>query len=202
MRKRPAQRRIHAAALRLFAERGTPQISISELAHEADLARGTIYNNISEPNELFENIAAELVEEMYNRITDALKSVEDPAERVSIAVRLFIRQAHEEPVWGRFLLRFAFSSSSLRGLLIGPPQDDLKRGLDNGRFGFRADQLASAAMYLSASTMSGMLLTREGTQTWREAGADVVEFLLRGFGLPTEEARRIASIEVPEIPRR
>ena len=87
LRKRPAQRRIHAAALRLFAERGTPQISISELAHEADLARGTIYNNISEPNELFENIAAELVEEMYNRITDALKSVEDPAERVSIAVR-------------------------------------------------------------------------------------------------------------------
>ena len=35
----PVQRRIHQAALRLFAEKGASQVNISDLAQEAGVAR-------------------------------------------------------------------------------------------------------------------------------------------------------------------
>ena len=55
----PAQQRIHAAALKLFAERGVTQVNVSDLAQAAGVARGTIYNNLSNPDGLFEEVAAD-----------------------------------------------------------------------------------------------------------------------------------------------
>jgi len=54
----PAQTRIHQAALRLFAEKGSNQITVSELAQAAGIARGTIYNNLESPDLLFQSVAA------------------------------------------------------------------------------------------------------------------------------------------------
>ena len=45
-----AQRRIYKAAVRLFAEKGATQLNVSDLAQEAGVARGTIYNNVAMRN--------------------------------------------------------------------------------------------------------------------------------------------------------
>ena len=52
-----AQRRIHDAAIRLFAEQGNHRVSVSDLAQAAGVARGTIYNNIETPEYLFEQVS-------------------------------------------------------------------------------------------------------------------------------------------------
>ena len=51
----PAQVRIHRAAMQLFAENGGRQVTVSELAAAAGIARGTIYNNFESPEQLFES---------------------------------------------------------------------------------------------------------------------------------------------------
>ena len=48
--------RIHQAALRLFAEHGGTTVAVSDVAREAGLSRGTIYNNLDDPAGLFSSV--------------------------------------------------------------------------------------------------------------------------------------------------
>ena len=121
----PALKRIHKAALHLFAEKGASQINVSELAHAAGVARGTIYNNLNSTDDLFEEIADQLEVEMLQRTAKSATEIDDPALRLSNGIRFFIRRTHEEPEWGRFFVRFAFTSQSLRNLWGQQPAEDL-----------------------------------------------------------------------------
>jgi AcrR family transcriptional regulator len=108
-----AQRRIHQAALRLFAEKGTSEGSVSDLAEAAGVARGTIYNNLDSTDHLFEQVASQLADEMNRRVVLSYADAEDSALRLAIGIRLYVRRAHEEPHWGRFLTHFSFRTESL-----------------------------------------------------------------------------------------
>ncbi|MGR3363345.1 MAG: TetR/AcrR family transcriptional regulator [Maritimibacter harenae] len=48
--------RIHEAAMRIFATEGGTTIAVSDLAREAGLSRGTIYNNVDDPAALFASV--------------------------------------------------------------------------------------------------------------------------------------------------
>ena len=95
-----AVHKIHDAATRLFSERGARDISVSDLAEAAGVARGTIYNNIADPEALFDQVASKLLHDMHVRVGDSMRQLKDPASRIATGIRLFIRHAHEEPAWG------------------------------------------------------------------------------------------------------
>lgn len=196
----PAQQRIHAAALKLFAERGVTQVNVSELAQAAGVARGTIYNNLTNLDRLFEEVAAELSEDMNRRITEGFQGVADPALRMSFGVRLYVRRVHEEPHWGRFITRFAASNVSLQRIWQGQPVIDMTNGLQSGRFHFRPEQLASTISLLAGAVLGASFMVLEGIKTWREAGADAAELLLIALGVPRAEARELAAAELPPLP--
>ena len=54
--------------MKLFAERGVTRISISDLAAATGMARGTIYSHVPEIDGLFEEVAAQLAQEMIDRV--------------------------------------------------------------------------------------------------------------------------------------
>lgn len=195
-----AQRRIHKAALRLFAEKGVMQLNISDLAEEAGVARGTIYNNVETMEQLFEQVASQLSSEMHQRIAISFASVEDPAERLSKGVRQFIRRAHDEPHWGEFLNRFAMSNASMREMFYSQVTVDLLQGLKIGRYQIRQESLASVISLIAGSTLGAMFMVREGIKTWRDAGSETVELLLRALGVPAEEALKLARLDLPPLP--
>jgi AcrR family transcriptional regulator len=188
--------RIHQAALRLFAERGVTQITVSDLAEAAGIARGTIYNNLGTVDSLFEDVATQLTAEMQLRVSATLTQTSDPARRMADGMRLFVRRAHEDPLWGRFLVRFAATTPTLRAVLEGGGADDIRRGVEMGLFQLRDDQLASAVTMMSTTVLGAMSLVLEGHQTWRDAGSDAAELVLRAFGAPVEDARAIATGEL------
>lgn len=192
-----AQRRIHNAALRLFAAKGSSEVSVSELATTAGVARGTIYNNLESPEHLFEQVAAQLADEMDERIVASYVGIEDPAVRLSTGIRLYVRRAHDEPHWGRFLAHFGMTNEALRKVWVGPPMQDLVLGLTSQRYDFRPDQAPSAMGIIGGGTLSAIMLVLEGLRTWRDAGSDAAEMILRSFGVPIEEARQIATRELP-----
>ena len=74
----PALKRIHKAALHLFAEKGASQVNVSELAQAAGVARGTIYNNLNSTDDLFEEIADQLEVEMLERTAKSSDQIDDP----------------------------------------------------------------------------------------------------------------------------
>lgn len=196
----PVQRRIHQAALRLFAERGAIDLSISDLALEAGVARGTIYNNVPSMEQLFEAVAAHLAAEMHERVRRSFETLVDPAHRLANGIRFFIRRAHEEPQWGTFIHRFAMSNASLREMFTSQATKDLLDGLASGRYSFRQDQLLSVITLISSTALGAMFLVLEGHKTWRDAGTDTAEFVLRALGVPADEAGRLATEKLPALP--
>lgn len=199
MRLSSSQQRIHKTALKLFAEKGSTNISISELAAASGVARGTIYNNQLDPETLFEDIASQLAIEMNARVIKTLESEPDAAIRIASGVRMYIRRAHEEPDWGRFICRFAFSSKSLMALWSSSdsPLPDVIAGLESKRYSFREDQLISIMSLIAGSVLTSIFLVLEGHKTWRDSGTEVAELLLYALGVERDEAYEIARKELP-----
>ena len=195
----PNRARLHAAALRLFAERGAADINISELAAAAGVARGTVYNNLARPEDLFGEVAASLAHEMYARVTVTSTGLADPAARVATGMRLFIRRAALEPDWGRFLTRFGHSSEMLREGLDAPPSEDLQAGLDAGRFDPGPATLRDLVGLTSGLALAAMHSVLAGHQGWREAGSNAAFLALRALGLAPADARAIAEAELPDL---
>ncbi len=195
-----AQSRIYDAAVRIFAEHGTTHANVTELAHAAGLARGTIYNNVDNLDSLFEEVATALANEMHARVIASFTTIKDPARRLACGIRFFVRRAHEEPHWGRFIVRFAFSTATMRGMLAGPPMRDLRDGLARGRYSFRPEQMESVVGFIGSTTIAAMWLVLDGEKTWRDAGADAAELTLRSLGVPAQEAIALATTDLPPLP--
>lgn len=196
----PAQRRLHKAALQLFAERGVSQINVGELAQAAGVARGTVYNNLTDIDGLFSAVATQLSSEMSERIAVGVRALEDPAHRLANGIRFFARRAHEEPHWGRFICRFSLNSTLLQDIWTGQPAKDLIEGLELGRFHFQQEQLVSVFALLAGAVLGSIFLVLEGQKTWRESGADAAEFFLVAIGVPRGDAKVLAGQDLPALP--
>ncbi len=194
------RRRIHAAAVKLFAERGVTRVSISELAAAAGMARGTIYSHVGDIERLFEEVAAQLAHEMNARVVAGFAGLSDPAQRLATGVRQYIRRAHEEPPWGRFMSHFGLSPALLRALLAGAPLADLRAGVESGRYRIGAEQLPAMLGLLAGGTLAAMLPVLDGHGTWRQIGADTAELLLVALGVDRVEAQAVAAAELPPLP--
>jgi AcrR family transcriptional regulator len=199
-RLRPTHRRIHAAALKLFAQKGATQLAVSELAAEAGVARGTIYNNTADNLHLFDEVAAQLVEEMTERLWTAMADVDDAAARMACGVRSYVRRAHDEPDWGRFVTRFAYSSGPLRRMWEGGPGSNLRLGIEQRRYALRRTQLRPALGMTVGGVLGGMAAVLDGDATWRVAGRDIAELLLVGLGVERHEARVLSTLPLPPLP--
>ncbi len=195
-----ARARIYGAALRLFAERGGDALTVSELAEAAGIARGTIYNNIRKPENLFGEVANALAAEMVARTEVAMAQMQDPAVRIATGLRLFVRRAHEEKDWGRFLVRFALAHSALQNLMAGPPARDIANAIAQGRFKADATSVPALITMLNGTTMATMHAVIEGEQTWREGGSTAAELFLCAGGLARREARKMSRETLPALP--
>lgn len=185
--------------MRLFARLGANRVNVSDLAEEAGVARGTIYNAVPNPDRLFEEVAGDLAFEMQERVRVSIVEIADPARRLSCGIRLFLRRAHEEPQWGRFIVQFGFSNKSLRGLLTASSTEEIITAIGTGRYAIRQEQVTSMVAIIGGATLSGMMLVLEGYKSWREAGSEVAELILVSLGIDREEAGETARCELPEL---
>ncbi|MBA5606059.1 TetR/AcrR family transcriptional regulator [Duganella sp. FT3S] len=199
-RLNPARQRIYAAALRLFAEKGATQIGVSELAAAAGVARGTIYNNLNDADVLFEEVARQLIDEMTERLMQCFAGMEDPAVRMAIGVRHYVRRTHEEPDWARFITRFAFSNRAMQGLWLAGPGENLGQGLAAGRYRVAESQLRIVLGMVTGGVITAMATVLDGEAVWRKAGSDCAELVLVALGIEPDEARQLASMELPPLP--
>ena len=197
----PTDRRINAAAVRLFTTKGTTQLTVSELAQEANVARGTLYRNVGSVEDLFDRIVAEFSTDLHQRVAATFAGIDDPAARLATGVRLWVRYAHENPAMGRFAVRFGLTEESLRAVMTGPPMQDIKAGIEAGRYDIGTSGIDSIASLVVGATVSAMWMVLEGHQTWRDAGTSTAELLLRAMGIDPAEAHEICTADLPDLSR-
>lgn len=195
----PTDQRISDAAIRLFVEKGTTQLTMSELAQAANVARGTLYRNIGSVADLFDRVVAEFSADLHERVSATFVGIDDPAARLATGLRLWVRYAHENPTIGRFAVRFSLSEESLRAVMTGPPMRDISAGVAAGRYDIGRLSVDSIASLALGATVSAMWMVLEGHQTWREAGSSTAELVLRAMGIEPAEAREIAMAELPRL---
>src|SRR3984957_7102873 len=195
----PTDRRINAAAVRLFTTKGTTQLTVSELAQEANVARGTLYRNVGSVGDLFNGIVAEVSADLDRRVAAPFAGIDDPAARVAPGLRLWVRYAHENPTMGRFAVRFGLTEESLRAVMTGPPMQDINAGIAAGRYDIGASSIDSIASPAVGATVSAMWVVLEGHQTCPDAGTSAAELLLRAMGSDPAEAREICMADLPDL---
>lgn len=194
---KPVQQRLHNAALKLFVETGSKHVNVSELAKEAGVVRGTVYNNLEDPDQLFDQVAKHVVKEMNERINTRLEGITDPAERYGITLRAPLQRVMDEPVWGRFLVQFAISNAILNSFWRGFPAEAIAQGIESKRFELHEGEAESFLSQGAGATFSVMILVLNGNKTWRTAGEELVFWQLRALGLTTEDARDISKRKLP-----
>ncbi|OBJ44983.1 hypothetical protein A5630_15105 [Mycolicibacterium mucogenicum] len=193
--------RIVTAAVRLFVEKGTTQVTISELAQEANVARGTLYRNVGSMDDLFDRVVSEVTADLHRRVSASFlaAATDDAATRLATGIRMWVRYGHENPMLGRFAVKFGLSEETLRTWMAGPPSSDVDAGVAAGRYQLGEIGVDSVASMVMGATVSAMWMVLEGHQTWREAGSATAELVLRALGIDTEEAHRIATEPLPAL---
>jgi hypothetical protein len=124
-------------------------------------------------------------ERLRDEIVETYARVADPAERVSIGSRRFIRQARNEPRWAAGLLRVWSSSPGPLTRMLGPDFASLRAGRRSGRFTY--DREDAAADLLVGSVAAAMLRVINDRVDERHDTA-VASLIRRGIGISTSEA--------------
>src|SRR5277367_286639 len=109
----PTDRRINAAAVRLFTTKGTTRLTVSELAQEANVARGTLYRNVGSVEGLFDRVVAEFSADLHRRVWSTCADIDHAAARLATGVLLWDRYGHDDPTMGRCAVRCGITEEPL-----------------------------------------------------------------------------------------
>jgi AcrR family transcriptional regulator len=184
------------SAIDVFARRGPDAPVVDDFIAAAGVARGTFYNYFKTAHELLAAVTEELNEEVLTMVDPHVLRYDDPAVRFCVGTRLYVHFALRYPVWGAFLTRIG-PAHAVRGRRMDRYLlRDLELGLASGRF--TAGSALMVRDMLLGSVFFGIetLLTEGGGQHHIE---DMLCTMLRGIGLPADEARAIAFMPLPEI---
>jgi AcrR family transcriptional regulator len=182
------------AALRVIARKDAGAVSILELAHEASVANGTVYNYFRTREEVIDAAALRLADELTEHQSRMFAGIPDGPTRLALAVRSFVLRAAEDRAWGLVFLRVSAAAAQLGHAVTTRTQGNLRRGLRSGVFSYPSE--AAALDLVFGTTMAGMRTVVDGRAG---AGHDhaVAYTVLRGLGMSEAQAERLASTPMP-----
>lgn len=182
------------AALRLVARKEVGEIALLEVAAEAEVSNGTIYNYFRTRDEVLEAVGIAMAAEFSDAISELTSDVQCGAQRLSIGVRMFICRAATDHQWANALLRIIHFDQAMRSRLATHVLDDLREGLRAGTFAY-LDEGVALDMVLSCTT-GAMRAVVEGRAAV-EHDLRVSEMILQALGATPARARKITSKPLP-----
>jgi AcrR family transcriptional regulator len=99
------QEEILEAAAKLFADRGYSEANTQELADLLQVGKGTIYRYFPTKQELFLAAADRLMRQLREAIDAAMQGIDDPFERMAVAVKTYLRYFAERPEMVELLIQ-------------------------------------------------------------------------------------------------
>jgi AcrR family transcriptional regulator len=96
------RRRILEGAERAFGATGYRSASVPDIAAEADVSVGLIYRYFESKQELFLAVCQSATEQKLDELAVSLAQIADPAQRIRLAVNLFVRSLVDEG-WGAIM---------------------------------------------------------------------------------------------------
>jgi len=182
------------AALRLVARKEVGEIALLDVASEAAVSYGTIYNYFRTRDEVLEAVGIAMASEFSDAISALSSGVHCGAQRLSIGVRMFICRAAYDHQWANALLRIIHSDQAMRSRLAAHVLGDLREGLRAGTLAYEDEGIA-LDMVVSCTT-GAMRSVVEG-RVVAEHDQRVAEMILKALGVTPARARKIAGKPLP-----
>lgn len=114
--RRAIRHNIRDAAAKLYAESGVHSVSVRGVAERAGVSVGTVYSYFSSLTELLQSLWRQPVRKLVEELTALGQEAANPAERLGLLLRAYVRFAVDEP--NVFRSAFLF----VRPASVAPPQ--------------------------------------------------------------------------------
>lgn len=198
---RPGKReRTHAqlldAALRVIARKDAAALTLLELAQEASVANGTVYNYFRTREEIVEAVALRLADELSEEQSRMFADVDEGAARLTLGVRNFVLRAAEDRAWGLVFLRVSAAAARFGHAVTRKTLGNLRRGSRAGTFRYPSE--AAALDLVFGTTLAGMRTVVDGRAGTGHDRA-IAHTVLRGLGVTPAEAERLVSLPFPRL---
>ena len=193
-RRARTQSRIIEAALHVFAGKGPDAPVIEDFIKTAGVARGTFYNYYKSTDELLEATSKWLEDDLIMSIEAAMEELNDPVERLTTGVLLWMKKAESDPAWCAFVVRVRHHGRLVERQLAG----DLRAGLRAGDFSFPS---LPVARDLVIGTMREAMSRMTQERVPKTHAEDVARVVLQGLGLDSRMVERALSRPLPKIRR-
>lgn len=179
-------------ARRLFGERGTTDVSMDEIASEADVARSTVYVYFANRDELVRACLKQLYTAVQAALAEAWGRHVEPDLRLGAVVHGLLARIDEDPAFFRLAVT-AHARSDATGAAIdaelahigldmaGLLEDLVRDGVERGVFRPLAPQRGAL---LIGQQLYGAMAVRAGDPApgpLHEAAEEITEFVLLGL---------------------
>lgn len=188
-RRDKTRQQLLLAAARLVASHGTENLSIEDFINAAGVARGTFYNHFKTREQLVSTLWDHLGKTSLVNIRNANDSDPDPAFRLVSGLRMSIRKAANDHVWGWLMYRLTAANADLNEDLRSYPMRDIEDGIQKGRFSIENSEIAADFFVGVAMMAIKAVLIAERPDDYPETCAILV---LRGLGIEHRAAAEIA----------
>jgi AcrR family transcriptional regulator len=198
---RPARTRsrLTTAGRRLIAERGVAGLRVADITREAGVALGSFQNHFGSKDELVEAIVADSLESLAGEIVGTEAEPGRAAEVAIAGLRRFVRLAYEDPEFSRVLVNLSRGEELFLGAISPYARTALERAVEEGAF--EIDDIEVAATAIVAGGLAVIRRILDG-ELGPDADVPLARMVLRGFGVPEEEADRIARLDLTTSKRR
>lgn len=182
------RRQLVAAATRIFSAHGVADATVQQIADEAEMTIGTIYNHFRTKAEIVNAVAVSIAETIRERSAGVRSQMGSGAELMASGCLRYVWLAEKSPAWALLILDVAASSPSLLETIGGFVLTELRRGLKDGDFTV-ADEGAALDLVIGTCIQAMRRIARG--QAPAGHGATVTVAILRGLGVPAQRARAI-----------
>ena len=183
------------AAMRVMGSKGVEGATINEITEAADVGFGSFYNHFKTKEEIAHAVFELLNEDLALRLDHISAEVEDVAQRLAYILLTIVRKAVVDPVWGWFLVHAQSALQVMENTYRERCASDLRQGIATDRF---AIGNIDVAVTITLTALMGFVKSiLEGSAAPADAH-DLAELLLRMYGVPQDEARRVAKAKVPK----
>ena len=184
------------AALKIYARKGAGELALNELAQEAGVSNGTVYNYFRTKEDVLEAVSLTLADELSHEVARINDSVASGAERVAIGIRAFILRAAGNPEWAGALINIVRYAEGMRSALGIYVRNDIRTGLCQGQFDYEDENLALGL--LVSGVISAMIAIVESR--FKEGDDRIVaSMLLQSLGMNSKNARFVANKSMPNF---
>jgi AcrR family transcriptional regulator len=196
-RRARTRTKILSTAFALFDERHVEQVTVEDVREAAGLARGSFYNYFLTYEHMLTELAAQIGRQLNKEQSERFDGVANPAEQIWHNVRYGILRAASDRSCSEILVRVT--------PLVGPLNDTMRQHVA------RSARRSTKRKVINVPSSDVALDLGYGLVTVMirralNSGVDFKEIeaaglmLLRAFGVPEIEARRISRLPMPVLP--